>query len=294
MRGRNRACVSAWLPGRDGGGKCKPGKGKINNLPDMRRKLVAGNWKMNKTFQEAEELFDELADSLKNGQEQSDVEVVVCPPSVYLEMAHDLGSDEEDETQVFFSVGAQNVNEHASGAYTGEISAPMLASMGVEYCIVGHSERRRYYGETDSLVASKVESLLQCGISPIVCIGETLEEREAGKQFETVERQLKNGLFHLQPLDFVRLVIAYEPVWAIGTGKTATPAQAQEIHAHIRNVIQEQYGKAVAATIPLLYGGSCNARTAPELFAQADIDGGLIGGASLQAEEFLKIVNSFD
>lgn len=249
---------------------------------------------MNKTFQEAEELFDELADSLKNGQEQSDVEVVVCPPSVYLEMAHDLGSDEEDETQVFFSVGAQNVNEHASGAYTGEISAPMLASMGVEYCIVGHSERRRYYGETDSLVASKVESLLQCGISPIVCIGETLEEREAGKQFETVERQLKNGLFHLQPLDFVRLVIAYEPVWAIGTGKTATPAQAQEIHAHIRNVIQEQYGKAVASTIPLLYGGSCNARTAPELFSQADIDGGLIGGASLQAEEFLKIVNSFD
>lgn len=260
----------------------------------MRRKIVAGNWKMNKTFQEAEELFDELVDSLENTQVQSDVEVIVCPPALYMEMAHDLSSDEEDENQIYFSVGAQNVNEHASGAYTGEISAPMLASMGIEYCIVGHSERRRYFAETDALVARKVESLLQNGISPIVCVGETLEEREAGKQFEVVERQLKEGLFGLEPLDFVRIIVAYEPVWAIGTGKTATPEQAQEMHAHIRDFIQGKYGKAVASATPLLYGGSCNPRTASELFAQADIDGGLIGGASLQAEDFVRIVNAFE
>ena len=257
----------------------------------MRRRIVAGNWKMNKNFQQAEDLFDELVDLLKNGQNK-DTDVIVCPPSLYIEMAHDLSCDEEDGNEVFYGVGAQNVNEHESGAYTGEISAGMLTSMGVEYCIVGHSERRRYYGETDALVAQKIESLLQNDIIPIVCIGETLEEREIGKAFEVIERQLEEGMFNLKPLDFVKLIIAYEPVWAIGTGKTATPEQAQEIHAHIRKCIQEKYGKAVSSTIPLLYGGSCNPKTAPELFAQEDIDGGLIGGASLQADDFMKIVNA--
>lgn len=255
---------------------------------------MAGNWKMNKTFQEAEDLLDELADRLNEEQEDQDVEVIVCPPYLYVEMAHDLCSDEDDATQVYYSVGVQDVSEHDKGAHTGEVSAAMLSSMDVEYCIVGHSERRRYFGETDAQVARKVEQLLQNEITPIVCCGEQAEDREAGKQFEVIGRQLKEGLFNLKPLDFSRLIIAYEPVWAIGTGKTATPEQAQEIHAWIRNQIQEQYGKEIARVIPILYGGSCNAKTAKDLFAQPDIDGGLIGGASLNADDFIAIVNSFD
>lgn len=260
----------------------------------MRRKIVAGNWKMNKTFQEAEDLLDELAGRLNEEQEDQDVEVIVCPPYLYVEMAHDLCSDEDDATQVYYSVGVQDVSEHDKGAHTGEVSAAMLSSMDVEYCIVGHSERRRYFGETDAQVARKVEQLLQNEITPIVCCGEQAEDREAGKQFEVIGRQLKEGLFNLKPLDFSRLIIAYEPVWAIGTGKTAMPEQAQEIHAWIRNQIQEQYGKEIARVIPILYGGSCNAKTAKDLFAQPDIDGGLIGGASLNADDFIAIVNSFD
>lgn len=255
---------------------------------------MAGNWKMNKTFQEAEDLLDELAGRLNEEQEDQDVEVIVCPPYLYVEMAHDLCSDEDDATQVYYSVGVQDVSEHDKGAHTGEVSAAMLSSMDVEYCIVGHSERRRYFGETDAQVARKVEQLLQNEITPIVCCGEQAEDREAGKQFEVIGRQLKEGLFNLKPLDFSRLIIAYEPVWAIGTGKTATPEQAQEIHVWIRNQIQEQYGKEIARVIPILYGGSCNAKTAKDLFAQPDIDGGLIGGASLNADDFIAIVNSFD
>ena len=260
----------------------------------MRRKIVAGNWKMNKTFQEAEDLLDELAGRLSEEQEDQDVEVIVCPPYLYVEMAHDLCSDEDDATQVYYSVGVQDVSEHDKGAHTGEVSAAMLSSMDVEYCIVGHSERRKYFGETDAQVARKVEQLLQNEITPIVCCGEQAEDREAGKQFEVIGRQLKEGLFNLKPLDFSRLIIAYEPVWAIGTGKTATPEHAQEIHVWIRNQIQEQYGKEIARVIPILYGGSCNAKTAKDLFAQPDIDGGLIGGASLNADDFIAIVNSFD
>lgn len=245
---------------------------------------------MNKTFQEAEDLLNELAEALKD--QKTDREVIVCPPALYLEMAHDFCCNEEDENEVYFSVGAQNVNDHEKGAYTGEISAAMLSSMDIEYCIVGHSERRAYYGETDEWVGQKVEALLQNDITPIVCIGENLEEREAGKHFEVIDRQLEKGLFHLEPLDFGSLILAYEPVWAIGTGKTATPEQAQEIHAHIRQTIQAKYGKAVAEKIPVLYGGSCNPQTAPELFKQPDIDGGLIGGASLKAPDFLAIINA--
>ena len=260
----------------------------------MRRKIVAGNWKMNLRFQEAEELLDELATRLEKEQRSGDVEVIVCPPFPYLEMAYDLGTDEEDPNMVYFAVGAQNVSEHEKGAYTGEVSAAMLSSMNIEYCIVGHSERRKYQGETDLMVARKVESLLQNGIVPIVCCGESVEERESGNHFKVIERQLSEGLFHLEPLDFSRIIIAYEPVWAIGTGKTATPEQAQEVHAFIRNLIQEKYGKETAKQIPLLYGGSCNPATAPELFAMPDIDGGLIGGASLKAGDFISIINSFE
>lgn len=260
----------------------------------MRRKIVAGNWKMNLRFPEAEELLDELAARLEKEQQGQDVDVIVCPPFPYLEMAYDLGTDEEDENTVYFAVGAQDVSEHEKGAYTGEISAAMLASMNVEYCIVGHSERRKYHGETDEQVAAKVEALLQNNLVPIVCCGESLEEREAGKHFEVIEAQLEKGLFGLEPLDFSRVIIAYEPVWAIGTGKTATPVQAQEVHAYIRNLVEETYGKEIARQLPILYGGSCNPATAPELFAMPDIDGGLIGGASLNAGDFISIVNSFE
>lgn len=260
----------------------------------MRKKIVAGNWKMNMNFQEANDLLDELSAQIEKEQQRQDVDVIVCPPFPYLEMAHDLSQDEKDENMVYFSVGAQNVSEHEKGAYTGEVAAGMLASMDVEYCIVGHSERRKYFGETDAQVAHKVEQLLQNGIIPIVCCGESLEEREAGNHFKVIEKQLSEGLFHLKPLDFSRIIIAYEPVWAIGTGKTASPEQAQEIHAFIRNNIQEKYGKETAKQIPLLYGGSCNPATAPALFAMPDIDGGLIGGASLKAEDFVSIINSFE
>lgn len=260
----------------------------------MRRKIVAGNWKMNLDFHEAEELLAELAARLEKEQQRQDVEVIVCPPSPYLEMAYDLGTDEEDENTVYFAVGAQNVGEYEKGAYTGEVSAGMLSSMNVEYCIVGHSERRKLFGETDAQVARKVERLLQNGIVPVVCCGETLDERRAGNHFDVIRNQLEQGLFHLDPLDFSRIVIAYEPVWAIGTGQTATPAQAQEVHAFIRELVQEKYGKETARQVPLLYGGSCNPATAPELFAQPDIDGGLVGGASLKAGDFIDIINSFE
>lgn len=260
----------------------------------MRRRIVAGNWKMNTTFQEAEELLDEVTERLKDEKEQGDVDVIICPPSLYMEMALDLRSDEEDENDIYYSVGGQDVSEFECGAYTGDISAEMLASMGVEYCIVGHSERRKYHGETNRQIARKVENLLKNDISPIVCCGETLEERESGKCFEVIEKQVRECLFDLQSLDFTRIIIAYEPVWAIGTGKTASPEQAQEVHAFIRNLVQEKYGKEIARVLPILYGGSCNPSNAAKLFEQADIDGGLIGGASLSAEDFIDVINSFE
>ncbi|MEG1498604.1 MAG: triose-phosphate isomerase [Bacteroidales bacterium] len=258
----------------------------------MRRKIVAGNWKMNKTFQGAEELLNELAERMETGATSHNVEALVCPPFLYMEMALDLCVTDEGES--LFGVGVQDVSEHEQGAYTGEISADMLASMGVEYCIVGHSERRKYFKETDEQIGRKVERLLENKITPIVCCGESLEDRENQRYFEVIEAQLEKGLFALKPLDFVQLILAYEPVWAIGTGKTATPEQAQEVHAFIRNKIQDKYGKEIARKIPILYGGSCNAKNASDLFAQADIDGGLIGGAALKADDFLKIINSFE
>ena len=193
----------------------------------------------------------------------------------------------------YFMVGAQNVATEEKGAYTGEVSAEMLESMEIDYCIVGHSERRAYYGETDKTVAAKVDRLLAHNLKPIVCVGEVLEEREAGKQLDVVKRQVEEGLFHLTPEQMKEVVIAYEPVWAIGTGKTATPEQAQEIHAHIRSLLAAKYGKEVAEEISILYGGSCKPGNAKELFACPDIDGGLIGGASLKAEDFIAIALSF-
>ncbi len=252
----------------------------------MRKNIVAGNWKMNKTFQEAEELISELVTGLEKSRHTC--EVVVCPPALYIEMASDYGHEEG-----VIKIGAQNVSEYEKGAYTGEISAAMLKSMDVDYCIVGHSERRKYFGETNKQLALKIERLLENAIHPIYCCGELLEEREAGKYFEVVEKQIEEALFHFSKEEFGNIVIAYEPVWAIGTGKTATAEQAQEMHAFIRRIIRNKYDEETAENTTILYGGSCNAKNAEELFANPDVDGGLIGGASLIAEDFIKIVNSF-
>jgi triosephosphate isomerase len=250
----------------------------------MRRKIVAGNWKMNKKFAEAEELLNELEDALED-QTPSNVDVIVCPPSLYLELSTEFSE--------VVSVGAQDVSKHENGAFTGEISASMLNSMQVEYCIVGHSERRKYHNETDADIAQKTNVLLKNEIIPIVCCGEVLDEREKNIHFDVVKKQISESLFHLDPLDFAKIIIAYEPVWAIGTGRTATPEQAQEMHAFIRKVVEEKYGKEIAKKLPILYGGSCNAKNAKELFSQTDVDGGLIGGASLVAQDFVAIANSF-
>jgi triosephosphate isomerase len=253
----------------------------------MRKHIVAGNWKMNCTFTEADELVNGIMEQLEEKELPRETQLIVCPPFPYLEMTTDYANDS------YFAVGAQNVSDQERGAYTGEVSAEMLEGMEIDYCIVGHSERRAYYGETDQMVAAKVDRLLAHGLKPIVCVGEVLEEREAGRQLEVVKTQVEQGLFHLTAEQMAEVVIAYEPVWAIGTGKTATPEQAQEIHAHIRSLLAAKYGQALADEISILYGGSCKPSNAKELFACPDIDGGLIGGASLKAEDFVAIAMSF-
>lgn len=253
----------------------------------MRKHIVAGNWKMNKTFEQADELVNDIMEKLETVTLGRDTQLIICPPYPYLEMT----SDYSDES--YFSVGAQNVSDQDEGAYTGEIAASMLESMELEYCIVGHSERRAYYHETDEIIARKVNQLLKHNIRPIVCCGEVLEERESNRQFDVVKKQITDGLFHLTAEQFANIVIAYEPVWAIGTGKTATPEQAQEMHAFIRSLIAEKYGNKVADETSILYGGSCKPGNAKELFANPDVDGGLIGGASLKADDFLAIAKAF-
>jgi len=251
----------------------------------MRKKIVAGNWKMNKSFGEAEDLLSDLADLLDS--KKLKCEVVVCPPSIYLEMASDFA----DES--VFTVGAQNVSEHDNGAYTGEISAEMLAAVDSEYCIIGHSERRKYFKESNKVLAEKANKLLDNEITPIFCCGEVKSEREENIHFDVVKQQIEEGIFHFNKDEFSNIVIAYEPVWAIGTGLTASPEQAQEMHAFIRKMISQKYGEKSAADTSILYGGSCNASNAAELFSQPDVDGGLIGGASLKANDFIKIIMSF-
>ena len=253
----------------------------------MRQKIVAGNWKMNKTFEEADELLFDITKRMENLPQ--DVQLIVCPPSVYLELATDIV--EEDEIDL--KVGAQNVSQFDNGAYTGEVSAAMLSSMNMDYCLVGHSERRKYFGESHEMLAKKVDQLLTFGIEPIFCCGEVLEEREADKHFDVVKAQISDSLFHLNDQEMINVVVAYEPVWAIGTGKTATAAQAQEMHAFIRSILTEKYGEELSNEISILYGGSCNPANAAELFANPDVDGGLIGGAALKADDFLKIAQSF-
>ena len=251
----------------------------------MRKNIVAGNWKMNKTFQEGIEFTKELKDLLAN--EKTNCEVVICTPFIHLAAAATILEVSP------IGVGAENCADKEAGAYTGEVSAAMVASTGAKYVILGHSERRAYYGETAGILKEKVKLALANDLTPIFCIGEVLAEREAGKQNEVVYAQLKDSLFDLSVADFSKLVLAYEPVWAIGTGKTATPQQAQEMHAYIRSTVAEKYGNDVADNVSILYGGSCNPSNAKELFSNPDVDGGLIGGAALKITDFKGVIDGF-
>lgn len=249
----------------------------------MRRKIVAGNWKMNKNLQESIELAKEIKASIADWH-MCGVEVVVAPvfTNIY-PVAQELKG-------TVVAVAAQNIYPKPNGAYTGEVSAPIAKSAGASKVILGHSERRQYFGETDEFLAEKVDAALAENMEVIFCIGEVLAQREAGEHFKVVEEQIQKALFHLPELAWNNIVLAYEPVWAIGTGLTATPEQAEEMHAHIRKVVENKYGKQVAEDVSILYGGSCNAKNAASLFAQPDVDGGLIGGASLKADEFKVII----
>lgn len=251
----------------------------------MRKQIAAANWKMNLTYQQGEQLLDEiLGEGIKLAEHQLTIFAVPYP---YLLMARS-----EVEHEPNFYVAAQNCHHKKAGAFTGEISAEMLHSLGVPYCIIGHSERREYFGETNATLAEKVNICLDNYLTPIFCCGEPLDIREAGTQNDYVAQQLKESLFHLSPEQIQKIVIAYEPIWAIGTGKTASTAQAQEMHAHLRSVIAGQYGSTVADGISILYGGSVKAGNAAELFASPDVDGGLVGGASLIAAEFIAIIRA--
>ncbi|MBN2165893.1 MAG: triose-phosphate isomerase [Marinilabiliaceae bacterium] len=251
----------------------------------MRKNIVAGNWKMNKTLQEGIELAKEVNALVAGASLKCDI--VLGTPYVHIvDVVKSVDGSK-------IGVAAQNCADKVSGAYTGEVSASMIKSTGANYVILGHSERRAYYGETNAILKEKTDLALANGLTPIFCIGEVLDEREAGKHFDVVKSQIQEALFHLSAQDFGKIVLAYEPVWAIGTGKTASPEQAQEIHAYIRKTLADKYGDSVANDTSILYGGSCNAGNAKELFANPDVDGGLIGGASLKAADFFAIISAF-
>lgn len=252
----------------------------------MKPKIVIGNWKMNKNFDEAEDLISTIEEKLEDYNLET--EVVLCPPLVYAELVTDHASQEGS----LFYAGMQNVSEYENGAYTGEVSAEMLAGMDVSFCIVGHSERRKYFGETNAIVLKKMLRLLANDIVPVMCCGESLEERKSGNHFDVVKRQIEESIYELTPEQMERTMIAYEPIWAIGTGETATPAQAQEMLAFIRSLVEKKFGTQMAIDTYILYGGSCNAKNALELFSQQDVDGGLIGGASLKADDFIQIIEA--
>ena len=251
----------------------------------MRKKLVAGNWKMNTTLQEGVGLAKDVNEALKNVELKC--EVVICVPFTHLASVNAVIDPAK------LGLGAENCADHVKGAYTGEVSAAMVASTGATHVILGHSERRQYYGETSETLKTKVGLALENNLTPIFCIGEVLEQRENGTYFDVVKAQIEEALFDLSSDDFAKIVLAYEPVWAIGTGKTATDDQAQEMHAFIRKTIANKYGAEVADNTTILYGGSCKPSNAKALFAKADVDGGLIGGAALDAESFLGIVTAF-
>jgi triosephosphate isomerase (TIM) len=252
----------------------------------MRKKIIAGNWKMNKNLEEGMALASEVVNMVKD-EYQGSAQVVLIPPFTHIATVSKIISDAGN----VFS-GAQNCSNHVSGAYTGEISTEMLKSAGATYVIIGHSERRQYFGEHNDWLAKKVDAVLGTGLNPIYCCGETLEERESNVHFGILATQIKEGLFHLNEAQISEVVIAYEPVWAIGTGKTATTAQAQEVHAFIRSLISEKFGSNIANNITIQYGGSVKADNAQELFSAPDIDGALVGGAALQSRSFVDIIKA--
>ena len=250
----------------------------------MRKNIVAGNWKMNTTLQEGVKLATEVNDALKSRTPNCDV--IICVPFTHLASVKAVIDDSK------LGLGAENCADKAKGAFTGEVSGAMVASTGAKYVILGHSERRQYYHETSEILKEKVALAFENGLTPIFCIGEVLEERENGTYFDVVKKQVEDALFHLSADDFKKIILASEPVWAIGTGKTATADQAEEIHAFIRKTIANKYGNDVAEEISILYGGSCKPSNAKEIFSKTNVDGGLIGGASLKPEQFVEIVNA--
>ncbi|WP_291725825.1 triose-phosphate isomerase [Bernardetia sp.] len=256
----------------------------------MRQKIVAGNWKMNLIKEEAQSLTAEIVGMSNDelGTNQNGVKLILCPSFVHISTIKSLFKNVKN-----VHLGAQNVASQAEGAYTGEVSAEMLVSYQVEYVIIGHSERRQYFKETNQEIAQKIDLIFGNGMLPIFCCGETLELREEGNHIEFIKNQISESLFHLPASKFEKVVIAYEPIWAIGTGKTASSEQAQEIHAAIREHIASKYGQEIADKTPILYGGSCKPSNAKELFACADVDGGLIGGAALKSRDFIEIAKSF-
>lgn len=249
----------------------------------MRKPFIAGNWKMNKTIKEALELVNDLK---RNFVDVEEADIVVCPPYTALSEVADLLLDSNIE------LGAQDVYWENQGAFTGEISPLMLKDVGCQYVIIGHSERRKYFFETDEIVNKKIIAAKIAGLTPIFCIGETLEERQAKKTIEVVEKQLKGGLKDLEDSDILKIIIAYEPVWAIGTGKTATPQTAQEVHAFIRGWLAKHYSLETSQNIRILYGGSIKPSNIKELMKEVDIDGALVGGASLESSSFVEIVKN--
>ncbi|MBP5740862.1 MAG: triose-phosphate isomerase [Bacteroidales bacterium] len=251
----------------------------------MRKKIVAGNWKMNTTVPEGVELAKAVA--AKSAEVPANVGLIVAPPFTHLASVAEALKGSKVE------LSAQNCADKEKGAFTGEVSVSMLNSVGCQYTILGHSERRQYYGETDEKLVEKTKLALAAGLKVILCVGENLDEREAGKHFDVVAGQTKAVLYNFSAEDMANVVVAYEPVWAIGTGKTATAEQAEEIHACIRKVLADKFGAQVADEMTILYGGSCKPSNAKELFAQPDIDDGLIGGAALKADDFIQIALSF-
>jgi len=249
----------------------------------MRKLIIAGNWKLNHTEKEAVELVTALRSNLVDFDA---VDVVVCPTFISLPVVHDVLQDSN------IVLGAQNAHWEDSGAYTGEVSVPLLKDIGVQYVIVGHSERRQYFGETDETVNKRIKAVVTHGLTPIVCVGEVLEERESNKTFEVIEKQCAGGFEGLASQEMEKIIIAYEPVWAIGTGKTATPDQAQEVHSYIRTLVAKMYNDDVAQTVRIQYGGSVKPDNSAELMSQPDIDGALVGGASLKADSFSEIVKN--
>ena len=252
----------------------------------MRKQIVAGNWKMNNDLDASKSLAKKVIKKLKK-KSLKNTRVIIAPTFVSSQKVASKAKGTKVE------VAAQNMHQAKSGAYTGEVSAEMLKSVGVHIVILGHSERREYFGETDALLAEKVNAALENKLEIIFCFGEVLEDRKSENHFKVVESQIKNGLFHLEASVWKNIVLAYEPVWAIGTGETASPEQAQEMHAFIRKIVTDKYNQEVAAEVSILYGGSVKPSNAKEIFSKKDVDGGLIGGAALNAEDFIALVDSF-